>query len=49
MSADSPVGVIEAFVAELDLFKLGFEGVQPKTTWLWPALPVTDDHVTRYG
>src|SRR5882724_8663342 len=32
VSEDNPVRVIEAFVEELDLDKLNFEGVQPETT-----------------
>lgn len=33
---DSPVRAIDAFVDELDLGELGFDGVEPETTG-WPA------------
>ena len=29
---DNPVRVVEAFVEELDLYSLGFEGVEPAAT-----------------
>lgn len=29
---DNPIRVIEVFVEELDLFELGFEGVEPAAT-----------------
>ncbi|MGH8657053.1 MAG: hypothetical protein ACREV4_00785 [Gammaproteobacteria bacterium] len=32
ISEDNPVRVIEAFVDELDLKALGFEGIEPPTT-----------------
>ena len=32
ISEDNPVRVIEAFVDELDLKVLGFEGIEPRTT-----------------
>ena len=32
ISQENPVRVVNAFVDELNLFKLGFESVQPKAT-----------------
>jgi transposase len=32
ISEDNPVRVIEVFVEELDLFALGFEGMEPEST-----------------
>jgi len=36
VSEENPVRVIDAFVAELDLARLGFEGVDPADTG-WPG------------
>jgi transposase len=39
VTEDNPVRVVEAFIDELDLGTLGFEGVQPAVT----GLPPLDD------
>jgi transposase len=49
VGADNPVRVIEAFVEELDLFKLGFEGVEPEATGRPRYHPSTMLKIYLYG
>ncbi|SPJ15468.1 transposase [Burkholderiales bacterium] len=49
VSADNPVRVIEAFVEELDLVKLGFEGVEPEATGRPRYHPSTLLKIYLYG
>ena len=49
VSADNPVRVIDAFVQELDLVSLGFEGVQPEETGRPRYHPSTLLKIYLYG
>jgi transposase len=49
VTEDNPVRVVEAFIDELELGALGFEGVQPASTG-WPAYhPSTLLKIYLYG
>lgn len=39
VAKDNPVRAIEAFINTLDLFEIGFHGVQPKDTGDLPITP----------
>jgi transposase len=49
LADDNPVRVIDAFVSELDLTKLGFEGVEPAATGRPPLHPADLLKVYIYG
>ena len=49
VAADNPVRVIEVFVDELDLGKLGFQGVDPKATGRPAYHPATLLKIYIYG
>jgi transposase len=49
ISEDNPVRVIEAFVDELDLKVLGFEGIEPRTTGRPAYHPLTLLKLYIYG
>jgi len=40
IDADNPVRIIDAFVDELDLAELGFDGITPATTGHRPITPL---------
>ena len=49
VSDENPVRIIDAFIGELDLAKLGFEGMEPKSTG-WPGYhPATMLKIYLYG
>jgi len=49
VSDENPVRVIDAFVGELDLAKLGFEGMEPKPTGRPGYHPATMLKIYLYG
>jgi transposase len=49
VSEENPVRVIEAFIGELDLAKLGFEGMEPKPTGRPGYHPATMLKIYLYG
>jgi transposase len=49
VSEENPVRVIDAFVGELDLAKLGFEGTEPKPTGRPGYHPATMLKIYLYG
>jgi transposase len=49
VSEENPVRVIDAFVGELDLAKLGFEGMEPKSTGRPGYHPATMLKIYLYG
>jgi transposase len=49
VSDDNPVRVIDAFIGELDLAKLGFEGAEPKATGRPGYHPATILKIYLYG
>jgi hypothetical protein len=49
VSEENPVRVIDAFVGELDLAKLGFEGMEPKPTGRPGYHPATMLKIYLYG
>jgi transposase len=49
VAADNPVRVIEVFVDELDLGKLGFQGVDPQATGRPAYHPATLLKIYIYG
>jgi transposase len=49
VSEENPVRVIDAFIGELDLAKLGFEGMEPKSTGRPGYHPATMLKIYLYG
>src|ERR1700680_594572 len=49
VSEENPVRVIDAFIGELDLAKLGFEGMEPKPTGRPGYHPATMLKIYLYG
>src|SRR5882762_718111 len=49
VSEENPVRVIDAFIGELDLSKLGFEGLEPKPTVRPGYHPATMLKIYMYG
>jgi transposase len=49
ISEDNPVRVVDVFVAELDLDKLGFQGMQPRATGRPPYHPSILLKIYLYG
>ena len=49
IAEDNPVRVIDVFVEELDLFELGFEGMEPEATGRPAYHPATLLKIYVYG